>query len=133
MRASHRAIARVPLANVGTLRPKGIRMKKHVVLAMVMVGVALAACATDDVESVSVDTEEVIGGVASAPGARPWQAQLRVPGYSHYCGGSLVSPRWVLTAGHCVDGRSPGDFTVTLGEHTLSTSDGWEQARTVDR
>jgi hypothetical protein len=110
-------------------------MKNHVAFAIVvaMAGAPLVGCATEDAEDVSVESEEVIGGADATPGARPWQAQLSIPGFSHWCGGSLVAPGWVLTAGHCVDGRTAGDFTVVMGEHNRTSNEGWEQTRTVTR
>lgn len=58
---------------------------------------------------------------------RPWPAQgylqVALPGgVERVCGGTLVSGRWFLTAGHCVTARASADpllpaaFTVNLGE-----------------
>lgn len=93
-------------------------------------------CAADDstenYDPVATEESEIIGGSEAAVGAWPWQAQIAVlPTFPHYCGGSLLSTEWVLTAAHCVDGLSASDFTVTLGEHDRLVTDGSEQSRGV--
>ncbi len=42
----------------------------------------------------------IIGGSASQIGQWPWQVSLHYSG-SHVCGGSLVSPDFVVSAAHC--------------------------------
>jgi len=50
------------------------------------------------------DTEMIVGGTAAPDGKYPWQVRL----YSNmddtigFCGGSIIAPQWVLTAGHCL-------------------------------
>ena len=54
----------------------------------------------------SVYTGRVIGGSTAKHGAFPWQVGLQEHGRT-VCGGSIISPYWVLTASHCiVDARS---------------------------
>jgi secreted trypsin-like serine protease len=46
----------------------------------------------------------VVGGAAAIQGAWPWQVLVVVPTEGKQvsqCGGSVIAPRWILTAAHC--------------------------------
>jgi secreted trypsin-like serine protease len=42
----------------------------------------------------------ITGGNTAARGQFPWQIALIID-YAWFCGGSLISAQWVLTAAHC--------------------------------
>lgn len=73
----------------------------------------------------------VVGGSEATPEAAPWMAAI-VTHAGHggsdaqrqFCGGALAAPRVVMTAAHCVRGRSPGDLQVVIGRQDLSTGVG---------
>lgn len=48
--------------------------------------------------------ERIVGGTVAAAGAWPWTAAVRTKNGGHFCGGTLVSWRHVVTAAHCIKG-----------------------------
>ncbi|XP_066475830.1 coagulation factor X-like [Tiliqua scincoides] len=54
----------------------------------------------------------IVGGSFCRPGECPWQVQIQTKRGYGFCGGSLISRQWVLTAAHCLDTVIPHQVTV---------------------
>ena len=55
----------------------------------------------------------IVGGTIAPVNSWPWQAMLLNSYGRQFCGGSLIDPLWVITATHCVDGKSASSVKVT--------------------
>ncbi|KAB0805517.1 hypothetical protein PPYR_02487 [Photinus pyralis] len=62
----------------------------------------------------------IVGGDEAGFGTFPWQAYIRIG--SSRCGGSLVSRKHVVTAGHCVARATPRQVHVTLGDYVINSA-----------
>jgi secreted trypsin-like serine protease len=75
--------------------------------------------ATGGNRTVSIDDnaspQKIIGGFPVAAGTYPFYAQFLSTGGSFYCGSSLVSPEFILTAAHCTEGETPSSIKFKIG------------------
>lgn len=58
---------------------------------------------------------------------RPWPAQGYLNANGSLCGGTLVSGRWFLTAGHCRTSNNPAKYTITLGKADIDQATAADQ------
>ncbi|XP_071414096.1 trypsin I-P1-like isoform X1 [Pithys albifrons albifrons] len=89
-------------------------MKCLLFLAFIGVAVAFPTIAEDD-------DDKIVGGYTCAEHSVPYQVSLN-SGY-HFCGGSLISSQWVVSAAHCYKSR----IQVQLGKHNLALTESSQQ------
>ncbi|NWI69691.1 OVCH2 protein, partial [Todus mexicanus] len=73
----------------------------------------------------------IVGGNQVKQGSHPWQVSLKRR-QKHFCGGTIVSAQWVVTAAHCILDRNLLEYlNVTAGEHDLRIRENGEQTLPV--
>ncbi|XP_037679781.1 transmembrane protease serine 9 isoform X2 [Choloepus didactylus] len=62
----------------------------------------------------------IVGGVEASPGEFPWQVSLR-ENNEHFCGASVLSARWLVSAAHCFNEfQDPREWVAYAGTTRLS-------------
>ena len=74
----------------------------------------LGCSAEPDAGDVASTEQDIIGGSAARLGARPWQVEISRSG-GQWCGGSVLTREWVLTAAHCLDGVPTTELRLRVG------------------
>ncbi|XP_967496.1 brachyurin [Tribolium castaneum] len=95
-------------------------MSKEAILLIVLALSHYSVCGSN-LELIQAHIEpskvRIIGGDEVVPHSVPYQVGLRINGNA-FCGGALISPNYVLTAGHC--GEVIRSVEVILGAHNIS-------------
>jgi secreted trypsin-like serine protease len=100
------------------------------IMLLLLLFVSSSAIASDAKQDTEIRTSiKIVGGYEAQPGAWPWMVGLVYHGTptvydGQFCGGTLISSKWVLTAAHCVEGKSTSEFYALSGVHNLSADAG---------
>ncbi|TEA38488.1 hypothetical protein DBR06_SOUSAS110388 [Sousa chinensis] len=71
---------------------------------------AAFGCGVPAIDPVLSGLSRIVNGEEAVPGSWPWQVSLHDSTGFHFCGGSLISEDWVVTAAHC--GVKTSDLVV---------------------
>ena len=61
----------------------------------------------------------------------PWMVSIQKPGLGHFCGGSIISKKFILTAAHCTSRIQKSDIKVITGSGNLGYRSNYQAERSV--
>lgn len=81
----------------------------------ILVGLATLCFHTIAVSGDKVGLRIVSGYETESLSIAPHQVSLRLKPDSHFCGGSIITNWWILSAAHCVDGQTADQIVAVVG------------------
>ncbi|XP_059208092.1 transmembrane protease serine 2-like [Centropristis striata] len=113
------------LASRGYMRLKldinhGLSLQSRLVHSQSCLATAVKLQCIECGRSEASPSPRIVGGTDAVNGAWPWQVSLHVT-FQHVCGGSIISPYWILSAAHCFNWHSgPEWWWVHTGDVRMS-------------
>jgi len=114
----------MPKNTIMRCRPAFLIVSVIIALGCSSISAAADARQEHDHDHEKHDRSLIVGGTEAPNGRYPYSASLSTDGTfkTHLCGGSLIAPDIVLTAGHCAG--VPGPYTrVDIDQHNLDDRD----------
>jgi secreted trypsin-like serine protease len=97
----------------------GPRRRNRNLVAAVALACALSGVAVPPAAGAALRARSaIVGGTPANPAEWPYAVAIFRKGHMH-CGGSIIGPTKVLTAGHCVAGFNLANFQVIIGRPNL--------------
>ncbi|XP_067237782.1 trypsin-3-like [Chanodichthys erythropterus] len=101
------------------------------VAGVILLNIIGSLCQLDVCGQAPLNTK-IVGGQNANKGSWPWQASLhRISSGSHFCGGSLITKDWVLSAAHCFESIAASNIKIYLGRQQQLGLNPNEISRTV--
>ncbi len=107
-------------------------MKKILFISLIIIFTIFGNGYAEDeisMQDSSQKTPRIVGGREADPDSWEWMVAI-VYSYSSsaynglFCGGALIHPKWVVTAGHCAEGETIRTMEVVAGIHDLKNDTG---------
>lgn len=68
----------------------------------------------------AIENTRIFGGEKTCDGCIPWQVRVLEVSAKSSCGGTIIAPRFIMTAGHCTFPKTtPEDFLIQSGATDL--------------
>lgn len=88
-----------------------------------LLSIAFASCATDDPAELGSRRGHIVGGATTSSFPSVPLLVVEDPQQNYLCSGSLVSPRVVLTAAHCIPDAPPATHVAYFGSDATREND----------
>merc|ERR1712061_130635 len=74
----------------------------------------------------------IVNGKMTSAGSYPWTVGIQF-GDKLYCGGSIITNNFIVTAAHCVKGINPRNIKLVIGDHDRTETEPFQEIRTIER